>query len=173
MTGKIVSYLEKSIRIQLMATFTFCTLLGVLVGWSSSSFEDANKISIIDYASGMEAIDGQTQRLVESMTEEGKEINIQELLDQLNEQNQLKILIIDEDGKVVYKTKGAPEEQINLHETMRNVMDFKMDQVRYVEAQNLIQDGTEQKRKEFTTFIRLLLIRKICILLQVVYHKEM
>ncbi|MEC2521314.1 two-component sensor histidine kinase, partial [Bacillus thuringiensis] len=70
MTGKIVSYLEKSIRIQLMATFTFCTLLGVLVGWSSSSFfEDANKISIIDYASGMEAIDGQTQRLVESMTE--------------------------------------------------------------------------------------------------------
>lgn len=88
-----------------MATFTFCTLLGVLVGWSSSSFEDANKISIIDYASGMEAIDGQTQRLVESMTEEGKEINIQELLDQLNEQNQLKILIIDEDGKVVYKTK--------------------------------------------------------------------
>lgn len=52
-------------------------------------------------------------------------------------------------------------------------MDFKMDQVRYVEAQNLIQDGTEQKRKEFTTFIRLLLIRKICILLQVVYHKEM
>lgn len=69
MTGKIVSYLEKSIRIQLMATFTFCTLLGVLVGWSSSSFfEDANKISIIDYASGMEAIDGQTQRLVESMT---------------------------------------------------------------------------------------------------------
>lgn len=153
MTGKIVSYLEKSIRIQLMATFTFCTLLGVLVGWSSSSFfEDANKISIIDYASGMEAIDGQTQRLVESMTEEGKEINIQELLDQLNEQNQLKILIIDEDGKVVYKTKGAPEEQINLHETMRNVMDFKMDQVRYVEAQNLIQDGTEQKRKEFTTF---------------------
>ena len=53
----------------------------------------------------MEAIDGQTQRLVESMTEEGKEINIQELLDQLNEQNQLKILIIDEDGKVVYKTK--------------------------------------------------------------------
>ncbi|MBT2579303.1 HAMP domain-containing histidine kinase [Bacillus sp. ISL-8] len=153
MMDKTVSYLEKSIRIQLIATFTFCTVLGVLVGWSSSSFfEDANKISIIDYASGMEAIDGQTQWLVGSITEEGKEINIQELLDQSNHQNQLKILIIDENGKVVYKTKGAPEEQINLHETMRNVMDFKMDQVRYVEAQNLIQDGTEQKRKEFTTF---------------------
>ncbi len=88
MIGKTVSYLEKSIRIQLIATFTFCTLLGVLVGWSSSSFfEDANKISIIDYASGMEAIDGQTQWLVGSITEEGKEINIQELLDQSNHQN--------------------------------------------------------------------------------------
>ena len=31
------------------------------------------------------------------------------------------------------------QEQINLHETMRNVMDFKMDQVRYVEAHNLIK----------------------------------
>ncbi len=152
MIGKTVSYLQKSIRVQLIATFTFCTLFGALVGWSSSSFfEEINKISIIDYASGMEAIDGQTQRLVESMIEEGKD-NIQELLDQSNHQNQLKILIIDENGKVIYKTRGASEEQINLHETMRNVMDFKMNQVRYVEAQNLIQDGTEQRRKEFTTF---------------------
>ncbi|ENQ3080911.1 HAMP domain-containing histidine kinase [Bacillus cereus] len=146
---KIVRGVQQSIRVQLITTFAFCILLGVIGGWASSPlFQGVNKHAVIDYSSGMRGIDATAERLVGVITREGALINVQEILDRGEYQRELKVLIVDEDGKVVYKTKGAQEEQINLHSTIRNIMSFKINRSSY-EEQDVIH---ESKRKEFTTF---------------------
>ncbi len=57
----------------------------------------------------------------------------------------LKILVTDESGKVVYKTKQAQEEQIDLHNTIRNATSFA---INYSNGQDIF----ENTRKEFIAF---------------------
>lgn len=150
---KVISIVKKSLRLQLITTFAFCSFLGVIGVWGTAPFfQGLNTYSVIDYSSGMRFIDGTAERLAETITREGANVNVQEVLQYPQYQRELKVLIVDENGKVVYKTKNAQEEQVNLHSTIRNIMSFKINRSQYEYQKDVIDNEVERERKEFTTF---------------------
>lgn len=129
--------------------------------WASSPFfQGINKYSVIDYSSGMRFIDTTAESLVAAIVREGASVNVQEVLERPEYQRELKVLIVDENGKVIYKTKGAQEEQINLHSTIRNIMSFKINRSQYEYQKDVIDNEIERERKEFTTFYPLTIEEK-------------
>ena len=122
---KLVKSVRKSIRIQLITTFAACALLGVLSAKERAIFENANRQATIDYRAGMEQINHQAQGAANSSVHENKLEAISNMIEMENQNLEqgsraLKILVTDESGKVLYKTKQAQEEQIDLHNTIRN-----------------------------------------------------
>ena len=77
----------------------------------------------------MEQINRKAQSTAEMMVDANKLDAVQSMIELENEhleqgQDAFKILVTDENGKVLYKTKQAQEEQINLHNTIRNATSF-------------------------------------------------
>lgn len=149
---RIVKSVRRSIRIQLITTFVACALLGLFASTKivAPVFEDVNRYAQIDYREGMEQINSKAQSTAEMLVTENKLEALQNMIDTENQNLEqghegFKILITDESGKVLYKTKQAQEEQINLHNTIRNVTSFAID---YSHNNNDI----EGLRKEFITF---------------------
>ena len=102
-----------------------CALLGVLSAKERAIFENANRQATIDYRAGMEQINHQAQGAANSSVHENKLEAISNMIEMENQNLEqgsraLKILVTDESGKVLYKTKQAQEEQIDLHNTIRN-----------------------------------------------------
>ncbi|MBZ3766627.1 MULTISPECIES: aminopeptidase AmpS [Bacillus cereus group] len=148
---KLVKSVRKSIRIQLITTFAACALLGVLSAKAAAPFfENANRQATIDYRAGMEQINYQAQRAANSSVHENKLEAISNMIEMENQNLErgnraLKILVTDESGKVLYKTKQAQEEQIDLHNTIRNAASFA---INYSNGQDIF----ENTRKEFIAF---------------------
>ena len=147
---KLVKSVRKSIRIQLITTFAACALLGVLSAKERAIFENANRQATIDYRAGMEQINHQAQGAANSSVHENKLEAISNMIEMENQNLEqgsraLKILVTDESGKVLYKTKQAQEEQIDLHNTIRNAASFA---INYTDGRNVF----ESTRKEFISF---------------------
>jgi signal transduction histidine kinase len=148
---KLVKSVRKSIRIQLITTFAACALLGVLSAKAAAPFfENANRQATIDYRAGMEQINHQAQGAANSSVHENKLEAISNMIEMENQNLEqgsraLKILVTDESGKVLYKTKQAQEEQIDLHNTIRNAASFA---INYTDGRNVF----ESTRKEFISF---------------------
>ncbi|MEI3896136.1 MULTISPECIES: aminopeptidase AmpS [Bacillus] len=148
---KLVKSVRKSIRIQLITTFAACALLGVLSAKAAAPFfENANRQATIDYRAGMERINHQAQGAANSSVHENKLEAISDMIEMENQNLEqgsraLKILVTDESGKVLYKTKQAQEEQIDLHNTIRNAASFA---INYSNG----RDVFENTRKEFIAF---------------------
>ncbi|CAM4395139.1 histidine kinase [Bacillus manliponensis] len=149
---RTIHVVQKSIRIQLVVTFIACSLLGVFVTSSLNPFfENANQHAYINYSNGMREINENARQKAMSLSEQNTVEAIQSMIDDENASidyydSQIKVLITDETGKVLYKTKQAQEEQINLHDTIRNAMDFTIHYPAYLEGD---MEGT---RKEFIAF---------------------
>lgn len=147
----VTAPIQKSIRLQLITTFVFCILLGFLASSATAPlFENMNKKAMIDYSSSMEQMNWRAKYTAETAVEENTIDAINKLIDEedqllKNGQNALKVLVTDEAGKVLYKTKQAEEVQINLHDTMSNVMSFAINRPDYT-------DEKEWSRREFITF---------------------
>ncbi len=148
---KLVKSVRKSIRIQLVTTFAACALLGVFSAKGAAPFfENANRQATIDYRAGMEQINYQAQRVANSSVHENKLEAISNMIEMENQNLErgnraLKILVTDESGKVLYKTKQAQEEQIDLHNTIRNAASFA---INYSNGRNVFENA----RKEFIAF---------------------
>ena len=148
---RIVKSVRRSIRIQLVTTFIACALLGFLTSKAATPFfENANREATIDYRVGMEQINQQARSTADMMVHENKLDAIPNMIEIENQNLEqgyraLKVLITDESGKVLYKTKQAQEEQINLHNTIRNVTSFAISYPNY-------KNEIETTRKEFIAF---------------------
>ncbi|WP_459503895.1 sensor histidine kinase [Bacillus sp. C1] len=148
---KIVKSVRRSIRIQLITTFVACALLGLFVSTKivAPVFEDANRDAQINYRDGMLRINSKAQSMAEMMAIENKVEALRNMIETENQNLELghggfKVLITDESGKVLYKTKQAQEEQINLHNTIRNATSFAIDYSN--------NNDIERSRKEFIAF---------------------
>ena len=98
----------------------------------------------------MQQINYQAQRAANSSVHENKLEAISNMIETENQNLErgnraLKILVTDESGKVLYKTKQAQEEQIDLHNTIRNAASFA---INYSNGQDIF----ENTRKEFIAF---------------------
>ncbi|MGE7621477.1 ATP-binding protein [Viridibacillus sp. NPDC096237] len=154
MIKKPIHRVQRSIRIQLVTTFIVCAVLGFLTSKGVAPFfESANQTVTIDYSSGMVGINNRARYAADAAVTENKVDALQNIIDEENQniewkRNALKVLVTDEEGKVLYKTKQAEEEKINLHNKMRNVMDFAINHP----TKSGDSEGIEKSRKEFITF---------------------
>ncbi|MEK5522035.1 sensor histidine kinase [Heyndrickxia sp. FSL W8-0423] len=148
----MITRLRRSIRIQLITAFVACTLLGFLVSrMVAPVFESINKEATIDYSSSMESINWQAKFIADTTAEENTIEAIKTFINDQNDilkrkQNALKVLVTDETGKVLYKTEQAQEVQINLHDTIGNVMSFSINHPAYING------DSQGIRREFITF---------------------
>lgn len=102
--------MKRSIRIQLITAFTACALLGLFVSTKivAPIFEDASQHAEINYRDGMEQINRKAQSTAEMMVVENKLDAVQNMIELENENleqghDAFKILVTDENGKVLYK----------------------------------------------------------------------
>ncbi|KOS62945.1 HAMP domain-containing histidine kinase [Lysinibacillus agricola] len=149
-----ITKVRQSIRIQLLTTFILCAFLGLLVARVTLPFlENINETVTIDYSGGMQQINFQAQRAADLAVSENSIEALQQMIEDENlkmemKQSALKVLVTDERGKVLYKTKQAEEEQIDLHNKIRHVMDFAINNPFY----NYDIPQVEDSRQEFIAF---------------------
>nr|WP_156304569.1 HAMP domain-containing sensor histidine kinase [Lysinibacillus sp. FJAT-14745] len=154
-----ITKVRRSIRIQLLTTFILCAFLGLLGAKAALSFAlNINPTVKIDYSHGMQEINYQAQRAADLASNENSLEAIQQMIESENlkfemKQSALKVIVTDENGKVLYKTKQVEEEQINLHYKIRNVMDFAINHPLY----NYEIPAIEQIRQEFISFYPLII----------------
>lgn len=148
---KSCNYILKSIRLQLITTFFLCALLGITVSRAVAPLaEGANSTAYVDYSTSMKNINFQAKRIADKAIDNNRTGSLQEIINGADEENRhaLKVLITDETGKVLYKTKQAQETEINLHNTISNVMNFAVNQSKIIQQ----EQGIDKTRKEFITF---------------------
>ncbi|WP_305884001.1 HAMP domain-containing sensor histidine kinase [Lysinibacillus sp. Ag94] len=149
-----ITKVRRSIRIQLLTTFILCAFLGLLGAKAALSFAlNINPAVKIDYSQGMQEINDQAQRAADLASNENSLEALQQMIELENdkfemEQSALKVIVTDENGKVLYKTKQVEEKQINLHNKIRNVMDFAINHP----LNNYEVPAIEQLRQEFIAF---------------------
>ncbi|MFJ7887826.1 ATP-binding protein [Lysinibacillus xylanilyticus] len=149
-----ITKVRQNIRIQLLTTFILCAFLGLLLARATVPFlGNINTTPTIDYSAGMEQINFQAQRSADLAVSENSIDALQQMIEAENvkmemKQSALKVLVTDERGKILYKTKQVEEEQIDLHNKIRHVMDFAINNRIY----NYDIPQVEDSRQEFIAF---------------------
>lgn len=148
---KAITKVRQNLRVQLLTTFIFCAFLGLIVARASLPLlGNMNERTTIDYSPGMQQIRYQVQHVVDRAINDNSIEALRQLIEDENvmlemKQSALKVLVTDESGKVLYRTKQAEEEQINLHNKIGRVMEFAI--IQPLNAQTI-----EQSRQEYITF---------------------
>lgn len=147
---KAITKVRQSLRIQLLTTFIFCAFLGLIVARASLPYFGSIEETTIDYSPGMQHIHSYVQKVVDRAIDDNSVDALRQLIENENvmlemKQNALKVIVTDESGKVLYKTKQAEEEQINLHNKIGHVMEYAINQP--LNAQTI-----EQSRQEYIAF---------------------
>ncbi|WP_423791718.1 ATP-binding protein [Lysinibacillus fusiformis] len=156
---KIKNNIQRSIRIQLFTTFILCALGSFLVSRAVLPlFENINETVMVDYSASMQMMYYQAQDTAELAIQENSVNVLKQWIDQENDkvdsaQNALQIIVTDEGGKILYKTKQVKEQEIDLHEEIRNVMDFAINQP----FNHTYPGAIETSREAFTTLVPLTL----------------
>lgn len=151
---RTMSSIRKSIRIQLVTTFILCAVLGFLASRGVAPFfKTVNQTATIDYSSGVEKIDRQAQYVSEKTGQEKTIDILQNMIDMENQnwergERSLKVFVTDEKGKIFYKTKQVDEENINIHNEIKNIMSFWTRHATY----NMSLKEIENLPPGFTTF---------------------
>jgi len=155
---KIKNNIQRSIRIQLFTTFILCALGSFLVSRAVLPlFENINESAIVDYSFSMRVMYFQAHDIAELAIQENSVDSLRQSIDQENEkmeshQNSLKMIVTDEGGEVLYKTKHVKVEHIDLHEEIRNAMNFTINQPFEEGSPNMVTS-----REEFSTLVPLTL----------------
>lgn len=154
-------HLETSIRLQLILAFGICLgVASIASAVTAPFFANVNKSSSIEYDGGIAQIDRQTRSLLYQLENETTVANrngnatsvpnvpnvpnapnapnapesYEQTIARIIEQdrwNGMKTLIVDLDGKVLFKTSNASESQVDLHGIIRNAMGNRLNDTRY------------------------------------------
>ncbi|QGQ94865.1 sensor histidine kinase [Paenibacillus psychroresistens] len=136
--------IRRSIRLQLMVAFLICFFAAWIVyGISGSFFGEVNRSPVIEYSQGIRQIDDRAQNMVERIKNESRfqeditvtqhvyiadsddGYNLQDYLDGNINQNSSHVLILDLDGKVIYKSSNATENHVDVYKMISQAMDTR------------------------------------------------
>ncbi|MDF2652697.1 MAG: two-component system sensor histidine kinase [Paenibacillus sp.] len=137
----IRNHVDHSIRLQLMLAFAICLGLAFIASATSSPFfAKVNKSYSIEYDSGRQSIDNMTRSILSTLefttgqnatlNNETTEQAVARIIEE-NRWDQLKVVIVDLDGKVLYKSLNASENQVDLHGVIRNAMNNRLNDNNY------------------------------------------
>lgn len=144
----IIEKIRESLRFQLIITFGICLLASMLtISLSDSTIRKLNRRPHIDYTFGITSIDEEARNIANdinyySENSENRERTLEEFIgDEIKHRDSnLKILITDIDGQVIYKSENASETKIDVHGIIKNAMSVRN------------ESGLEDARKEFVSF---------------------
>lgn len=135
---------KRSLRIQLILTFVICLTIGFLAAALTSLATEAwFRDSMVNYSSGRYNIDNVARSLAQTITLQTSEgpVDIQHEIQQQEENNRhtkaigdLRILVVDSKGQVLYKSSKVKDSEINLHDALWKSM----------EQQNNYVDSSEE-----------------------------
>lgn len=147
---------SKSIRMELMLTFSIC-LLSAFIAYSITDglLKNTNRYARIDYTSGIESINEQADKISLEINNGNYSINdvsnIQGIIDNNSYNNEdSKILICDLEGKVLFKSKNAQENSIDIYNTIKNATKIK--NLEYERANDGKYTSTISQNEIYTAF---------------------
>lgn len=134
----IKNKVNKNIRLELLVTFAICIVIAffALVFMNSLSMR-FNRYGVINYEDGIVQIEDRAESLASRILNNNLSIKdksgIEEIINRNTqyEGNIYKILITDLDGKVLYKSKGAEENTIDIYSIIKNSMSKKNSEITY------------------------------------------
>lgn len=126
----IADKIKASIRMQLVLTFIICLLLSALIGTATFAIiEVYTRRAYIEYSIGRYEMDEIVRGIAENLEEESDfrldDKYIQEILDEAVEERNFKVMITDVDGRVLYKSANAEENEIDIYDIIRNINDVQ------------------------------------------------
>lgn len=118
---------KQSIRVQLIMTFVICLLSSYLVFSMSNNWLKEER-PYIDYTRGMEQIDQSARNILRDIKEADSSLTNKAVIEQIvssesgySQFTNHKALIVDLEGKVLFKSKNVAETQVDL----QRLMEFK------------------------------------------------
>lgn len=148
--------IRKSIRMELMLAFSICLLAAVIVSSITNGIiNNSNSNAEIDYSSGIESINSQAERISYDINSGNYSVNdtitIQRTIDNINNSDsQCKIYICDLEGKVLFKSKNALENNIDIYSTIKNASTLK--KVEYEKTNYGTRNSTISQNDIYTAF---------------------
>lgn len=121
---------RKSIRMELMMTFGVCLLGSMIVyGISNNYFRKTQRNPYISYEDGVRKIAQHATVIVEDVQRQNYSINdadkINDLINKRYNYNDDKIMITDLEGKVIYKSSGVSETEIDIYNVIKTAMEIR------------------------------------------------
>jgi len=116
-----------SIRLQLIFTFCVCLAASTFVyAVLNAFFGEINRAPILDYRNGVSAIDGEAQDIARFIKYSNpSQQRIKEYIDQQYQYSQYQIMLVDLEGKVLYRTANATHTQVDIHNLISNAMNSR------------------------------------------------
>ncbi|MEW9095787.1 MAG: HAMP domain-containing sensor histidine kinase [Clostridiaceae bacterium] len=121
---------NQNIRWELIVIFGVCLSLSfIFFTLTNSFFSKPRSYSEINYQNSIRQMSNVALEIGYNL--DNKKISIKdsktisEVLNNYNDDSSNKILIVDESGKVIYKTNNAEETHLDMHAVIRNAMSFK------------------------------------------------
>lgn len=122
---------RKSIRAELVVIFVICLLSAMIVfGIANSYFRRNNKSARIDYSSGIGEISSVSNNIVNDINRQKFSVNDSDKIMNIIKNRSsyiedMKVLILDLDGKVLYKTEKVSETQVDVHSLIKNALELR------------------------------------------------
>lgn len=117
--------IKKSLRMQLILTFAICFSLAGLSGaiYSALTYH-YTKTPYIDYNEDMTRMDERTRLLADEL-DGNPSISVEEKIQTQAKVDSIHYLIVNIDGKVLYKEKNISETQLDIHSIIQNAMKIR------------------------------------------------
>lgn len=125
---------SRSIRLELVVTFIVCVAASsISATWYNSYYTGNHGRTIIDYSPSIKSIANQCSTIKDIIKKDNISLKNQGTINEIisrqennNRANEtIKILVTDIDGKVLYKSKNAEENQISIHDLMKRTWEFR------------------------------------------------
>lgn len=126
--------ISRSIRLEMMLSFVICLLAAFIVStWYDGYYKEKHIITEVDYSSGIESILEEYTYVKNEIAQQKLSVKSETVLKgiiteayKLNEDNtSVKLYVSDLQGKVLYKTQNAKEDNIDIYDFVKKTSEFK------------------------------------------------
>lgn len=151
---KVVEQTRRSVRMELMAVFGACLLAAVIVfGISNNTLKKTINSPYIDYDNGKRIIasyaENISREIINGKLSVEDKNRIDKIIQSYGVDSSIKVLITDLEGKVLFRSSNASENEIDIYSLIKNFMESNQGNYVYSNGTiNKVSDGTS----EYVTF---------------------
>ncbi|MFT8348132.1 ATP-binding protein [Clostridium saccharoperbutylacetonicum] len=126
--------ISESIRLELMVAFGMCLLAATIVSsFYDGYYKEKNVMEEIDYSSGIQSIADASEYMKRKFKDKSLNVTNNQDIDKImksaeaiNANNDtVKLYITNSDGKILYKSANAKENELNIHEIIERASEYR------------------------------------------------